>query len=205
MNEDHDRRGESDAEADPKVGLSRRTFVAQLGGVGVASLTVWPIFARSENAAALSTDQIDNAISPALNDATQENHTMPLIRIDAFEGRSDAEVKTLLDSAHRAVVKAIHINERDRYQIYEAHAKSRFVMQDTGLGIPRTDKALIITIVSKGRAEILKRRLYKEMTEELQRSVSIAPSDVMIVFVENAAADWSFGNGDPQFLSGELG
>jgi phenylpyruvate tautomerase PptA (4-oxalocrotonate tautomerase family) len=196
---------ESDKEADPALALSRRTFVAQLGGVGIASFVVWPIFARSEDATALTTDQIDKAFTPALNDATQENHTMPLIRIDAFEGRSDAEVKTLLDSAHRAVVKAIHINERDRYQIYEAHAKSRFVMQDTGLGIPRTDKALIITIVSKGRAEILKRRLYKEMTEELQRSVSIVPSDVMIVFVENGAADWSFGNGDPQFLSGELG
>lgn len=130
---------------------------------------------------------------------------MPLIRIDAFEGRSDAEVKTLLDSAHRAVVKALHISERDRYQIYEAHSKTRFVMQDTGLGIPRTDKALIITVVSKTRAEILKRRLYKEMTEELQRSVAIVPSDVMICIVENGAADWSFGNGDPQFLSGELG
>jgi phenylpyruvate tautomerase PptA (4-oxalocrotonate tautomerase family) len=205
MNEDQDERAESGEEGDPKVGFSRRTFVAQLGVVGIASFAVRPIVARSENAAALSTDQIDKATTPALNDATQENHTMPLIRIDAFEGRSDAEVKTLLDSAHRAVVKAIHINERDRYQIYEEHAKSRFVMQDTGLGIPRTDKALIITIVSKGRAEILKRRLYKEMTEELQRSVSIVPSDVMIVFVENGAADWSFGNGDPQFLSGELG
>jgi hypothetical protein len=43
------------------------------------------------------------------------------------------------------------------------------------------------------------------MTEELARSASIAPSDVMICVIENSAADWTFGNGDPQFLSGELG
>ncbi len=97
------------------------------------------------------------------------------------------------------------MNERDRYQIYEARAKSHFIVQDTGLGIARTDKALIVTIVSKQRPEILKRRLYKEMTEELAKSAAIAPSDVMICVIENGAADWTFGNGDPQFLSGELG
>jgi phenylpyruvate tautomerase PptA (4-oxalocrotonate tautomerase family) len=96
-------------------------------------------------------------------------------------------------------------NERDRYQIYDARPKSHFVVQDTGLGIARTNKAVIITVVSKERPEILKRRLYKEMTEELARSASIAPSDVMICVIENSAADWTFGNGDPQFLSGELG
>jgi phenylpyruvate tautomerase PptA (4-oxalocrotonate tautomerase family) len=130
---------------------------------------------------------------------------MPLVRIDAFEGRSDVEIKTLLDAAHRAIVKAFHVNERDRYQIYNARPKSRFVMQDTGLGIPRTDKAIIITVVSKQRPEILKRKLYKEMTDELSRAASIPPSDVMIGIVENSAADWTFGNGDPQFLTGELG
>ncbi len=137
--------------------------------------------------------------------ATQGNQIMPLVRIEAFEGRSESEVKTLLDSAHRAIVKAFHLNERDRYQIYEARAKPHFIVQDTGLGIARTDKALIITVVSKQRPEILKRSLYKEMTEELAKSASIAPSDVMICVIENGAADWTFGNGDPQFLSGELG
>ncbi|HMD39681.1 MAG TPA: tautomerase family protein [Candidatus Acidoferrum sp.] len=129
---------------------------------------------------------------------------MPLVRIDAFEGRSDAEVRTLLDAVHRAVVKAVHIPERDRYQVYHAHPKGHFIVQDTGLAIPRTDKVVVITVFSKQREEILKRRLYKELTEELSKSSSIAPSDVMTCIVENTAADWSFGNGEPQFLTGEL-
>jgi phenylpyruvate tautomerase PptA (4-oxalocrotonate tautomerase family) len=183
----------------------RRTFLANLGVASAATLAMTPILARSRAGSSIAAEQADDSTPLNQSDSTEGNHTMPLIRIDAFEGRSESEIKTLLDSAHRATVKALHINERDRYQIYEAHSKSRFVMQDTGLGIPRTDKGLIITVVSKGRPEILKRRLYKEMTEELAKSASIAPSDVMICIVENGAADWSFGNGVPQFLSGDLG
>lgn len=132
------------------------------------------------------------------------DYAMPLIKIDALEGRSQSEVAALLDAIHRAVVKAFHVPLRDRYQVYQAHPKGCLVIQDTGLNISRTDKALIITVISKKRDEILKRRFYKELTEQLASSVSIAPSDVMIAIIENSAADWSFGNGEPQFLTGEL-
>ena len=129
---------------------------------------------------------------------------MPLIRVDAFEGRSDAEIKTLLDGVHRAAVKALHIPERDRYQIYNAHPKGQFIIQDTGLGLSRTDKAVLITVVSKKREEILKRKLYQELTRELSKTASIAPGDLMVSLIENSAADWSFGNGESQYLTGEL-
>jgi phenylpyruvate tautomerase PptA (4-oxalocrotonate tautomerase family) len=129
---------------------------------------------------------------------------MPLIKIDALEGRSQSEVTALLDAIHRAVVKAFHVPVRDRYQVYHAHPKGCLIIQDTGLNISRTDKALVITVISKKRDEILKRRFYKELTEQLASSVAIVPSDVMVAIVENSAADWSFGNGEPQFLSGEL-
>jgi len=42
---------------------------------------------------------------------------MPVIRFDLIEGRTDAELKTLLDSAHRAMLAAFKVPERDRYQI----------------------------------------------------------------------------------------
>ncbi len=203
MNEEHEEQPESPEESHSTSGLSRRTFV--VAGAGLASFAVSPMLLRAQTVDSSSARQIDHEISSGQDDATQGNQTMPLVRIEAFEGRSEPEVKTLLDSAHRAIVKAFHLNERDRYQIYEARPKSHFIVQDTGLGIARTDKALIITIVSKQRPEILKRRLYTEMTQELARSASVAPSDVMICIIENGAADWTFGNGDPQFLSGELG
>jgi phenylpyruvate tautomerase PptA (4-oxalocrotonate tautomerase family) len=129
---------------------------------------------------------------------------MPLVKIDAFEGRSDAEVKVLLDATHRAIVTSLGVPLRDRYQIYQAHPKAHLVIEDTGLGIPRTDNALIFTIFSKKRDEALKVELYRELTKELQAAASIAPSDVMVSLIENTGADWSFGHGVAQFLTGEL-
>ena len=129
---------------------------------------------------------------------------MPLVRIEALEGRSDAEIKTLLDASHRAVVAALGVPLRDRYQIYQEHRKTRVVSEDTGLNIARTDSVVLFTIFSKGRTEALKTKLYKELTRELQVSSLIAPSDVVICIVENTGADWSFGNGVAQFLTGDL-
>jgi Tautomerase enzyme len=41
---------------------------------------------------------------------------MPLLRIDAIEGRSAAELKELLDAIHCAMLAAFKVPERDRYQ-----------------------------------------------------------------------------------------
>ena len=190
------------AQINPPLRVSRRDVISHGGLLGVAGLLSPNFFALLPEPA--MAQESAHALASASRSTTQENHAMPLVRIDAFEGRSESEIKTLLDAAHRAIVKAFHINERDRYQIFDAHPKSRFIMQDTGLGIPRTDKALIVTVFSKARAEVLKRRLYKELTDELQRSAGTQPSDVMIAIVENGAADWTFGNGEPQFLTGDL-
>ena len=43
---------------------------------------------------------------------------MPLLTFDIIEGRSESEIKTLLDAAHRAVVQAFKVPERDRYQMF---------------------------------------------------------------------------------------
>jgi hypothetical protein len=38
----------------------------------------------------------------------------------------------------------------------------------------------------------------------LKESCGIAESDVIVSIVTNSAADWSFGNGRAQFVTGEL-
>jgi phenylpyruvate tautomerase PptA (4-oxalocrotonate tautomerase family) len=180
--------------------LKRRSFILRTSAVAVAA-TLPLATSKARSASATPPAPLAAETQPIHVETT----AMPLVRIDAFEGRSDAEVKSLLDAAHRAIVKAFHLNDRDRYQIYNARPRGHFIIQDTGLDIRRTDKSLIITVVSKGRPEILKRRLYQEVTEELARSAGVAASDVMICIIENTGADWTFGNGDPQFLTGELG
>ncbi len=76
---------------------------------------------------------------------------MPLIRIDAVAGRTPEQVTRLLDAAHRAMLSAFQVPERDRYQIYQEHAAEHFIVQDTGLGIPRTDQVIVVTVISRPR------------------------------------------------------
>lgn len=130
---------------------------------------------------------------------------MPLIRFDMLEGRSEAELATLLDAAHQAVLDAFHVPPRDRYQIVHEHRKSRVRIEDTGLGIPRTDDVMIISITTRPRTVEEKTAFFRLLTKALSEKCGIAPSDVMVNYVENTDADWSFGNGEAQFLNGKLG
>jgi len=129
---------------------------------------------------------------------------MPLMRFDAVKGRSKDEIKILLDAAHRAMVAAFAVPQRDRYQILTEHEATHFIVEDTGLGIPRTEKVVVVSVTSRPRSEEAKQKFYVELCRELKASCAIEASDVMISIVTNTDADWSFGNGHAQFLTGEL-
>lgn len=129
---------------------------------------------------------------------------MPLLRFDVIEGRSEEELKTLLDTAHDAMVEAFDVPERDRYQIVHTHKAHEMVIQDTGLGFERSKDIVLISVKSKTRTEEKKQRLYQLLAERLQANCGLAPTDLMVSIVENDAADWSFGLGEAQFLTGKL-
>jgi phenylpyruvate tautomerase PptA (4-oxalocrotonate tautomerase family) len=129
---------------------------------------------------------------------------MPLIRIDTIAGRSEADVKKLTDAVHRAVLAALCVPEHDRYQIVSEHPASRLIAEDTGLGIPRTEKFVLIQITTRPRSRAEKEKLYRLLCQELQDACGIAASDVMVSVTQNTDEDWSFGHGRAQFLSGEL-
>jgi phenylpyruvate tautomerase PptA (4-oxalocrotonate tautomerase family) len=129
---------------------------------------------------------------------------MPLLRFDLIEGRTDDQIKALLDAAHRAMLAAFKVPERDRYQIVHEHPPSRMIVEDTGLGIARTDKVVFLQMTSRPRKKKQKEAFYRLLCEELERSCGIAPSDVVVSIIENTDEDWSFGHGRGQFRTGEL-
>ncbi|SFH05586.1 tautomerase family protein [Methylobacterium gossipiicola] len=129
---------------------------------------------------------------------------MPLIRFDLLEGRTDAELKTLLDAAHEAMLEAFKVPAGDRYQIVTEHKPSRMIIEDTGLGIPRTKDVVVVQVFTRPRSEEAKQDFYRLLTEKLHAACGIAPSDVMVSCMVNSDADWSFGHGRAQFLTGEL-
>ena len=129
---------------------------------------------------------------------------MPLVRFDAVAGRSAEEVQRLLDAAHRALLTAFKVPPRDRYQVYCEHLPTHLVVQDTGLGIARTDQVVIVTVTTRPRRQEEKLTFYGELCRELEQSCQIKPSDVVVSLVTNTDADWSFGLGAAQFVTGEL-
>ena len=129
---------------------------------------------------------------------------MPLLRFHLIEGRSDAELQALLDAAHRAMLKAFQVPARDRYQVVHEHKRGRMIVEDTGLDIPRSHKVIVLQVISRPRTQAQKEAFYRLLCEELEASCGVAPSDVMVSIVENTDADWSFGLGRGQFLTGEL-
>jgi phenylpyruvate tautomerase PptA (4-oxalocrotonate tautomerase family) len=129
---------------------------------------------------------------------------MPLLRIDVIEGRSEEELKKLLDAIHRAMLAALKVPERDRYQIVHEHPATKMIVEDTGLGIPRTDGIVMVQVTTRPRTRLEKQTFYELLVRELDRCCGVKPSDVVVSITQNADEDWSFGYGRAQFLTGEL-
>ncbi len=129
---------------------------------------------------------------------------MPLLRFDLIEGRTEDEMKRLLDASHDAMVEAFGVPERDRYQIVSEHPASRMIVEDTGLGLKRTNKVVMLQVTSRARSRAMKEAFYRLLCERLESRCGIAPADVMVNFVSNTDEDWSFGLGRAQFLVGDL-
>lgn len=130
---------------------------------------------------------------------------MPLIRIDVIAGRRTPEqVTTLLDTVHAEMVAAFETPARDRYQIVHEHPRHQIVVQDTGLGIERTDDVVIVQVTSRPRDRGRKEAFYAGVAKALERECGLRPEDLVVSITENTDEDWSFGHGRAQFLTGEL-
>jgi phenylpyruvate tautomerase PptA (4-oxalocrotonate tautomerase family) len=129
---------------------------------------------------------------------------MPLMKIDMLKGRNPEEIQAILDISYRVMLAAFDAPEGDRYQIVTQHEPYEMQILDTGLGIKRTNKVLIFSLTTRPRTQEQKEIFYKQLVTALHDQLDIAPSDVMINLTVNSDADWSFGLGRAQFLTGEL-
>ena len=129
---------------------------------------------------------------------------MPLLRIDVIEGRSKAQLKELLDAIHCAMLAAFKVPERDRYQIVHEHPATEMIIEDTGLGILRTERIVMVQVTTRPRSRPEKQNFYELLCQELLRRCDVNASDVVVSITQNTDEDWSFGYGQAQFITGEL-
>ena len=129
---------------------------------------------------------------------------MPLLTFDIIEGRSESEIKTLLDAAHRAVVQAFKVPERDRYQIVHENKAHHIIIEDTGLGLTRSREVVVVRVYTSPRSEAQKQLFYATLQAELEEHCGLSGDDLMISVISNHKGDWSFAHGVAQYITGEL-
>ncbi|MGP5428027.1 tautomerase family protein [Enterococcus malodoratus] len=129
---------------------------------------------------------------------------MPLMKIDLIKGRTEKEIKQILDISYQVMINAFHAPEGDRYQIVNQHEAYEMQILDTGLDFKRTGQVIVFSLVTRPRTTEEKQTFYSQLVKELNEQLGIRTEDVMINLTVNSDEDWSFGFGRAQFLTGEL-
>ncbi|EED17928.1 conserved hypothetical protein [Talaromyces stipitatus ATCC 10500] len=130
---------------------------------------------------------------------------MPLVKIDVVRGtRSPDELKVLADVIQQAMRDHFNAPERDRYQIITQHEDYELICEDTNLGFSRSKDLVIIQIFQQGRNDQQKQEVFKALHESLFQKCGLSGEDLIVCCAQNTPADWSFGMGVAQFLTGQL-
>jgi 4-oxalocrotonate tautomerase len=126
---------------------------------------------------------------------------MPLVRISLRHGTSTEYRKALSDGVHRAMIEAIAIPPDDRFQVITEYLPEELIYDSQYLGVHRSDHVVFVQItMSFGRKPQQKRRLFKRMAEILAQAPGLPPQDLFINLVETSWENWSFGNGEAQYM-----
>ena len=129
---------------------------------------------------------------------------MPLMKIDLIKGREKEEIKQILNISYEVMLDTFKPPKGDRYQIVNQHEDYEMQILDTGLGVERTKDVIVFTIITRPRTQQQKQRFYSEVTNKLHENMGIRKEDIMFSLIENTDEDWSFFNGEAQFLNGTL-
>jgi phenylpyruvate tautomerase PptA (4-oxalocrotonate tautomerase family) len=126
---------------------------------------------------------------------------MPLVRIDMPAGKSAATKRAISDVVYDAIVTVLKAPAGDRFHVITEHQPDTLFIDRNFLGIERTADALMIQVtLRQGRSREVKQAFFKFIADGLHERVGIRREDVIINLVEDTLEDWSFGNGEAQYV-----
>jgi hypothetical protein len=124
---------------------------------------------------------------------------MPLVRVDAVVA-DPQRLARIGDAVHAALVDAFAIPADDRFQVLRGSATDRVVYDPGFLGVDRDDGAVFVQVfLRRGRTDEQKRAFYRALAKHAT-SVGVEPRNLLVTLTENGLADWSFGDGEAQYL-----
>src|SRR6185295_14706827 len=93
------------------------------------------------------------------------------------------------------------VPQNDRFQVITEHPKAGLQFDRSYLGIERSDDCIFLQItLNAGRSVELKQRFYRAIADGLHEKLKLRREDVLINLVEVSKENWSFGNGEAQYV-----
>jgi len=117
----------------------------------------------------------------------------PFVKIEIRKGYSSEYKKGILDGVHQALVDALGIPDSDRFQrIYELDKENFECPPD------RTNAVTLVQItLFPGRSFEAKKKLYKNIVENLGQNPGINGNDIIIILLEPPLENWGIRGGQP--------
>jgi phenylpyruvate tautomerase PptA (4-oxalocrotonate tautomerase family) len=127
---------------------------------------------------------------------------MPLVRIDLVEGKSDEYRQKVGEIIYQTLLDVLSVPSHDRFQVITEHGKGGPSFDRDYLGVHRSDDCIFLQItLNSGRSVELKQSFYKAIADRLHDGVKLRREDVFINLVEVPKENWSYGNGEAQYVS----
>jgi 4-oxalocrotonate tautomerase len=126
---------------------------------------------------------------------------MPLVEIDLLEGRSRAELDTISDAVHEAMVAELDVPQRDRFQVITERSAPYLRFDPNYLDIDRDEGFVLVRItLAAGRTTEAKQAFYRHLAGLLAERAEMRPDNLAVVMIENQREDWSFGRGRASYV-----
>lgn len=120
---------------------------------------------------------------------------MPLVKIYVRKNKTDAELLSIGDAVHEALVATANVPADDRFQVLNRLERDQIVAHPSYGGVSRSDDIVIVEItLNAGRTVEIKKKLYAGIAARLE-SAGIRPDDVLVSLIEVTKENWSFGGG----------
>jgi 4-oxalocrotonate tautomerase len=127
---------------------------------------------------------------------------MPLARIDLIQGQSADYRKTIGKVVYDAMIKIFNVPKNDRFQLITEHPAEGFIFDPSYLGIERSKDCIFIKLtLNQGRTVEQKQRFYEAVADGLHQRLGLRREDVFINLLEIIKENWSFGNGEAQYVT----
>lgn len=127
---------------------------------------------------------------------------MPLVRISVPRHRSGADRKAISTGIHAALQEAFNVPADDLFHIVTEHEPNGGIVRSAGyLGMTYSDDLTIIQITANDTRTVeQKKTLYRLIARNLAAAPGLRPQDIVMNLVEVKKENWSFGNGEAQYV-----